>query len=214
MGASKLSIYNGAACAIGDRQILSLTETRRTRRDLDDIWSRGGVSTCLQMGQWNFATRTVKYDYSPSVEPPFGLKRAFNKPDDWVRTLGMCQDEFFHIPLLDYVDEAGYWYSNLDTIYVRFVSKGDNFGMNLGIWPENFTRFVELWFAWSICRGTTNSQQTKDDLAKDVQKALLLAKNTDAMDEATAMLPPGAWALSRRGRRQRWDHGNADRLIG
>jgi len=211
---SKLSIYQGAAAALGDRKIVSLTEQRGIRRDLDNAWDRGGVKTCLQMGMWHFATRTVKYDYSPSVEPPFGLKRAFNKPDDWVRTCGVCQDEFYKVPLLEYVDEAGFWFANLDTIYVRFVSSLDDYGMDFSKWPPNFARFVELWFAWSICRRTTNSQPTKDDLAKDAQKALLLAKNTDAMDEATVMLPPGSWALSRRGRRQRWDHGNTDRLLG
>lgn len=214
MAASRLSIYQGACIALGDRKIISLTENRELRRSLDTIWDRDGVKTCLQMGLWNFATRTLKYDYSPSVEPSFGLKRAFNKPDDWVRTTAVCEDEFFRVPLLSYRDEASYWFSNLDTIYVAFVSSLTDYGLNFAGWPQNFARFVELWFAWSVCRRTTNSGQTKEDLAKDMQKALLLAKNTDAMDEATAMLPPGSWALSRRGRRQRWDHGSTDRLIG
>jgi len=211
---SKLSIYQGAALALGDRKIMSLTENRETRRALDSVWERDGVKTCLQMGLWHFASRSVKYDYSPSVEPPFGFKRAFNKPDDWVRTTKVCEDEYYKVPLLHYTDEGGYWYADLDTIYVSFVSLLPDFGMDFSKWPTNFTRFVELWFAWSICRRTTNSGQTKDDLWKDVDKALRLAKNTDAMDEATQFLPPGTWATARRGRTSRLDRGNRDRLLG
>lgn len=211
---SKLSIYQGAALAIGDRKIMSLTENRETRRALDSVWERDGVKTCLQMGLWNFATRTMQYDYSPSVEPPFGYKRAFNKPEDWVRTTAVCEDEFFKVPLIGYKDEAGFWFAELDTIYVGYVSSDSKFGMDFSIWPTNFTRFVELWFAWSICRRTTNSGPTKEDLAKDVDKALRLAKSTDAMDEATQFLPPGSWSKSRLGRWSRQDRGSRSRLIG
>ncbi len=210
----KLSLYNGAAIALGDRKIISLTENRETRRALDGVWDRGGVKTCLQMGLFNFATRSLQYDYSPSVEPPFGFKRAFNKPDDWVRTVGVCEDEFYKVPLLQYQDEAAFWFADLDTIYVRFVSSLEDFGLNFSKWPPNFTRFVELWFALQIVKRTTNSQSDKDALKKDAQQALLLSKNTDAMDEATAFLPPGTWSTSRRGRTSRLDRGNRGRLIG
>lgn len=211
---SRLSIYQGACMALGDRKVMSLTENRETRRSLDSVWDRGGVNTCLQMGLWKFAQRSVQYDYSPSVEPPFGFKRAFNKPEDWVRTTKVCEDEFFKVPLLQYQDEGGFWFADLDTIYVSFVSNRDDFGMDLSIWPPNFTRLVELWFAWGICRRTTNSGQTKEDLKKDVDTALRLAKSTDAMDEATQFLPPGTWSSSRGGRRSRSDRGRRDRLIG
>lgn len=211
---SKLSIYQGAALALGDRKIMSLTENRETRRALDSVWERDGVKRCLQAGLWHFATRSVRYDYSPSVEPPFGFRRAFNKPDDWIRTTKVCEDEFYNVPLLRYTDEAAYWYADLDTIYVSFVSGLPDFGMDFSKWPPNFTTYVELWFAWSICRRTTNSGQTKDDLGKDLDKALLKAKSTDAMDEATQFLPPGTWSESRRGRTSRRDRGNRDRLLG
>jgi len=211
---SKLTLYQGASLALGDRKIVSLTENRQIRRDLDGVWDRGGVRTCLQMGLWNFATRSLQYDYSPSVEPPFGFKRAFNKPTDWVRTVGVCQDEFFKVPLLEYQDEAAYWFADLDTIYVRFVSSDTDFGLDYSKWPENFTRFVESWFALQICKRTTQSGQDKAELTKDVETLLRKAKSSDAMDEATLFPPPGSWSLSRRGRTSRLDRGNRGRLYG
>jgi len=211
---SKLSIYQGATIALGDRKIMSLTEKRGTRYACDDVWDRGGVNTCLQMGQWNFATRSLQYDFSPSIEPDFGFRHAFNKPDDWVRTVAVCEDEFFKVPLLSYTDEAAFWFADLDTIYVRFVSNDPSFGTNFAAWPPNFTRYVELYFAWSICERVTAATSKKQDLEKDLKQALLLAKNTDAMDEATTFPPPGTWSRSRMGRRSRLDRGIRSRLIG
>jgi len=211
---SKLTIYQGAAQALGDRKIITLTENRTLRRDLDGVWDRGGVVTCLQMALWNFATRSMQYDYSPSVEPPFGYKRAFNKPDDWVRTVAVCEDEFFNVSLLQYQDEAGYWFAELDTIYVRYVSKDPSYGLDFAKWPENFARFVELYFAWSVCKHATNSKIDKDDLEKNATAALKQAKSTDAMDETTKAFPPGSWSSSRRGNRSRLDRGNRNRLYG
>jgi hypothetical protein len=33
-------------------------------------------------------------------------------------------------PLTDYADEVAYWFSDLDEIYVRYVSDDANFGMD------------------------------------------------------------------------------------
>src|SRR5690606_11544358 len=107
---------------------------RKSRRELDGVFERGGVRTCLKQGQWNFAMRTVRLDYSPSVEPDFGFARAFAKPEDWVRTCGVSEDEFFKSTLLDYVDEAGFWFADIDTIYVRYVSDDVEYGLDYGKW--------------------------------------------------------------------------------
>ena len=44
--ASKLSIYNGALRAIGERRLASLTEDRASRRELDDAYD-DVVANCL-----------------------------------------------------------------------------------------------------------------------------------------------------------------------
>src|SRR6185369_1444544 len=111
--------YNNALLDVGERALASVTEPREPRRLLDIAWDSGAVEWCLEQGQWNFAMRSSKLDYSPSVEPPFGYRRAFNKPTDWIRTAAVASDEYFRVPLLTYVDESSYWFSDLDTIYVR-----------------------------------------------------------------------------------------------
>jgi hypothetical protein len=211
---TKLSVYQGACTLLGIRKLGSLTENQLSRREFDGLFARGGIKTCLQMGQWNFATRTQQVDYSPSITPQFGYRRAFDKPTDWVRTCGFCADEYFREPLIDCVDESGYWFADLDTIFARFVSNDTSFGMDYSLWPENFVRVVEHYFAKETCIRLTQSQSRKDDLDRDFDRWLLRAKSTDAMDESTKFPPEGGWVRARRANGSRRDRGSRSRLIG
>jgi hypothetical protein len=195
--ADQLSIYNGALLIIGERFIASLTEEREPRRLLDFVWSDNGVKECLEAGQWNFAMRSSQIDYDPVVEPDFGYNRAFSKPDDWVLTSSVCADEFFRSPLTRYVDEAGYWYSDLDTIFVRYVSNAIGYGMNMGLWPEAFTKYVQAHFASRICLKTSSSEADHVRVNKYKERQLLEARNRSAMTGPTAFSARGNWSLSR-----------------
>lgn len=212
--ASKLSLFNGALLILGERKLGSLSEDRAPRRRLDSVWDGGGVKYCLAQGLWNFAISTLSLTYSPSVEPAFGYIFAFDKPADWVRTARVSDDEQFCNSRFDFVDEGAYWFANPDTIYVKHVSNDAAFGGDLSMWTENFTCYVEHYFAWKICKATTNSGADKEQIAKDMKKQLAQARVTDAMDEAAQFIPSGSWALSRRGSRGRGDRGNTSRLIG
>ena len=195
--ADQLSIYNGALLIIGERFIASLTEEREPRRLLDFIWSDNGVKECLEAGQWNFAMRSSQIDYDPAVEPDWGYNRAFSKPDDWVLTSAVCADEFFRSPLTRYVDEAGYWYSDLDTLFVRYVSSSVSYGMDMGLWPEAFTKYVQAHFASRIIMRMSNSESEHERVRKFKEKQLLEARNRSAMTGPTAFSARGNWSLSR-----------------
>lgn len=214
MSASKLSIYQGACLICEDRKIVSLTENRTIRKELDSVWDRNGVRTCLQSGLWNFATRSVQLDFSPSVEPGFGFQYAFNQPEDFVRTVGMFQDEFFNIPFLRYQTDSNYFFSDLQSLYLRYISDDVDFGLDYSQWPENFTRYVEHYFAFSICGRVVASQTKKDDIKKDLGMWKKMAASTDAMEEPTRFLPPGTWSSARRWGASRRDRGNRGRFLG
>ena len=213
MTVSRLSLYNGALREVGERKLASVTENREPRRVLDSVWDDEGIRTCLSAGQWNFATNSIQLDYSPSVTPAFGYTRAFDKPTTWVRTVGMCEDEYFNSPLLYYQDEGAFWYADLDTIYVRYVDSSTSFGLDYSKWPANFTRYVESWLAARICMSLTQNQSKRDGLERDAEVWLTKAKSTDAMDEATKFLPQGSWTRSRGGRGT-GDRGKRSRLMG
>lgn len=140
--ATQLSIYNGALRILGERKLASLSENREPRRLLDAAWgagaSEGQIRLCLEMGQWTFATRTVMIDYSPSVDPPFGYRYAFDHPDDLIRTVGVFCDEYCTQPLLQYATERGYWYASQQSIYVQYVSSHASYGGDTSQWTEIF----------------------------------------------------------------------------
>lgn len=195
MAASKLTIYNGALRILGERKLSSLSEGREPRRLLDDVWDNEGISTCLELGQWNFAIRSAQFDYDPSYSSPFGYQRQFAKPDDFVRTAGVCSDEYFRSPVVHYRDEAGFWFADHDTLFIRYVSDDEDYGLNYELWPHNFTRMVEAWFAVQIKQIASDSVQEAAERAfSDWQRK---AKMTDALESPAQFKPYGSWVRAR-----------------
>lgn len=207
MTTSRLTLYNNALLMAGERPLASLTENREPRRLLDQVWDTGGVRKCLEQGQWKFAMRTIQIDYDPSVTPGFGYSRAFTKPTDWVLTSSVCLDEYFRTPLLDYFDEAGYWYAEQDTIYVRYVSDDDQYGLNLGRWPGSFEDFVAAFFSERVVYKLSTSDDALTKATKRLERLKKLALNKDAMADPTKMLPAGRWVRSRLSNARRDDLG-------
>lgn len=217
MSTNRLKLYNGALLLCGDRSLGSLTEEREPRRLLDEVWNDGGVRYCLEQGQWKFAMRSSRLDYEPSIEPDWGPKRVFTKPTDWVATSGVCQDEFFRVPLLQYWDEIGFWFADIDQIFVRYVSDDTTYGADMARWPASFTDYVKAYFASRIVRKMPGGNDRIDDLCHPrtgvVARTLLIAKNKDAMAGPATFAAQGGWNTARAGRGSR-DRGNRGRLIG
>lgn len=214
--ADKLDLYNGALRLCKDRKLASLTENREPRRLLDDAWgdgsTTGSVRRCLELGQWTFATRTQMLDASPSVQPDFGYRYAFDQPEDMVDVCGVYQDEYGSTPLLRYTDERHFWYAEITPIYVSFVSCAPQYGADLSLWPQTFADFVEADLANEIVGNLIGADSQR--VAASWKDRRLAATSGDAMRKPTKFAPPGSWVLSRRQGRSSSDRGSRNRLIG
>lgn len=198
MTTSRLSLYNGALRLLGERKLASLSENREPRRFLDDAWTDGAVDYCLQAGQWKFAMRAVRLDYSPSVDPGFGSTRAFDIPSDHVRLGGVFSDETMTAPYLGYREEGGFWWGDLDTLYIRYVSNDSAFGGDFSLWPQTFVKFVEAHIAAEVAMPLTQNRSKMDDmLALRDKRFLPDALSKDAMQDPTRRPPAGSWVKSR-----------------
>jgi hypothetical protein len=217
MAASQLSLYNGACRLLGEARLQSLAENREARYLLDDVWADGAglIQAVLEQGFWYFAVRTSKLGYDTSLTPNFGYRSAFEKPSDWVRTVGVCQDEYFLVPLTQFTDEAGYLYTDLQTIYFRYVSNGPTYGGNLALWPQTFVLATEGYMAERIVRKLTAGDEKKVmAIQKEAKRLMNDARSKVAMNESAAFLPVGSWVRGRWGNRSTNDQGGQNSLIG
>lgn len=194
---TKLTIANGALRLLKERHLTQselINNSREPARLFNAIWDDGGVRACLEAGQWKFAKRTVMLDASPSIEPDFGYQFAFDKPTDFVRTIGIWQDEGCTTPLNTYREEAGYWFASQETIYVSYVSDDSLFGNDYSLWPQSFLKFVQAHFASEIAGPLT--EEGREILA--VRRSLLTdALSKDAMADPTRFTPAGSWVRAR-----------------
>lgn len=214
MATDQLKLYNGALRLCKERRLASLTEAREPRRLLDDAWNNEAREHCLEQGLWNFAMRAAQLDYVTSIVPSFGYQRVFNKPDDYVRLAAISADGYLRAPLLQYFEEGPYWLADLDVIYVKYVSKSTQHGLDMSLWPSSFTKFVEAYLALQIVgKLTTDSAR-----AKEVQSLFkhwrAEARSVDAMAEPTQFPPQGGWVTARGGGGRRGDGGSNTNLLG
>ena len=212
---TQLTLYNGALRVLGERRLASLTENREPRYLLDDVWAEGAVDYCLARGQWYFAMKSAQLDYDTSVTPAFGYLRAFQKPTDWRLTNALCSDERYKVPLLDYIDEAAYWYADLDTLYVKYVSNDSLYGGDWSLWSEQFTEYVHAYLARKIARSLCGGDETKlEEIRNHEKECLTIAKNESAMVGPTRFPAQGSWSSARQSQSRRRDGGNTGSLIG
>lgn len=210
---TQLTLYNAALRLLGERSLAAIDEDRKPRHLLDDVWNADLIDFVLEQGQWNFAMRAVQLTPSTTSIPAFGHVHAYDKPNDWIRTSGVCEDEFFKVPLLEYLEETGFWFAEIDPIYVRYISNSASYGSDLTRWPSTFTKYVEAYLASEIAYAITQSDAKLKVALALAQRRLIDARSKDAMNEATAFPPPGKWNKSRATRSTN-DRGKRSRLIG
>lgn len=194
--ASRLGLYNKALRHLGERKLASLTESREPRRYLDDEYD-DCVAYCLEQGLWNFAVRSSEFDASASAETSFGYGYAFERPADWVRTIDLSGDAYFAQPLRRYLDENGFWYADLSSIFARYISNHPDFGLNLAIWPETFVEYVGAELGYRVAYRITQYRELRDDIKKEAKRLRIDARSKDAMNEPAGTPPSGTWVRSR-----------------
>lgn len=179
---------------------------------LDAVWDNGLIELVLGMGQFTFATRSTELAPATSLISSFGYQLAYEQPSDFIRTVGIYQDEFSRVPLLDYVAEARYWFTDVEPIFVSYVSNGSDYGGTVGTWPAEFSRAVEIYMASRIVKKLTQSLEDENNLAKKAEMAFREVKSSDAMEKPTQFLPQGSWARARRSSASR-DGGSRRKLV-
>jgi hypothetical protein len=195
--ADRLEIYKAVLRLVGNASGLSsLTEVNPARRIIDDVW-RPAVEYVLSKGMWNHAIRASEFSNDENVQPRFGYSYAISKPDDWVRTVSISNDETFSRSNENYDDETNYWYVNANPVYIRFVSNLPEYGWNVGAWRAPFTKALEAYIAFESGLPISNDKMTRNDMFQLFKTRLAEAKTLDAVDERVRFRPTGKLVMSR-----------------
>lgn len=196
---TQLQLYNDALQMCEERPLATLTEARKPRYELDRVWLAGGVNDCLEESDWDFGRRTIEATYDPSIQPDFGYLHAFKKPDDWLRTSGVSDDPYFENALTRYQDEAGYWWSDLQTIYIKYISSDPAYGGDFTKWTGAFKQFAASHFASKVVGVLTHDKSVIQKVMALRENLLSSARSKDAMNDPPGFFPRGQWSRARRG---------------
>jgi hypothetical protein len=187
-----LGIYNDALFILGQPQLISINDDSERRAVLDSALSQSVVEFHLEDTAWKFALTSDKISYNPSVEPSWGYRYAFDKPEKLLRIDGVFYDEYLSNPLKAYSDEGDYLFSDVTTLYFQYISNSTL--SQPSTWPAYFRKVISAELAFACV----------DVLGGDVRKAAMVlesrvssAKSNDAMQSPPRVLAAGNWVRSR-----------------
>ncbi len=204
MATTKLGLYNGALRILNTNRLATLTDDRPERFILDDVYD-DSLTMILEEGDWNFAQRSVELAASVDLEPGFGYTFAFERPDDYVRLITISGNAYYWPMLEEYIEEVTstgdqVFLTFVSPLYLRYVSNGNNFGLNLGQWPIAFARAVEYDLAQRIASHVTSmSAQEFDNLHRMARKVIGAARAKDARAQGQEYPSPGRMVRARLG---------------
>lgn len=193
--ASKLEIYQGCLRLLGPHQLLSLSESTPNKLRLDEAWD-SVVIYCLKRGLWNFAIRSVELLDDEDVESRFGWDYAFSHPTDMLRLVNIS-DQAILTQFEQFENETGYFFANVDTLYLRYISNEESYGLNIGAWPEDFCEVVKARLAFETALAITGDRGLRQDALALFDKNLSTAKTLDAIDERVKFKPEGRLVRAR-----------------
>jgi len=188
-----LKIYNDALLILGQPKIVNTSDDSQRRAALDTAMNTDLVESCMEETGWLFGRTSDQVDYDPGIEPSWGYTKALPKPANMLRLNGIFTDEYMYQPLKRYEDEGDYWYADVDTVYVQYISR--SFLTAPQDWPVYFRKYVASALAMAAGPSLPNS---------NVQNAMLVhkqrqydAKSNDAIASPPQVICNGNWSQAR-----------------
>lgn len=192
---TQLIITNGALGFLGERSLLTTGDATEAARTMAAFYTPA-VKYCLEQGHWKFAERRAVLTPSLTELPAYGRANAFAHPSDYVRVNSLCSDERFSMSVTDIEDVGAFWYCDLDTLYLKYVSNDGDYGLDLDLWPETFVLFVQLYLA-ALAAPRLAPKMKIEAIQAPGGVGLIDAKRNalakDAVSGPTQFLPTGRW---------------------
>jgi len=189
------NIYNQALQILGVEEINSNTDDSMRKVKLDVALAADLVESLLEDTSWHWAITTAKIQENPSLEPEWGYRTVFDKPDDMQRLDGVFHDEYLQVPLKQYKDEGAYIFAEQNEIYIQYVDR--RFLTDPASWPIHFKRLVATALARDTAASFGKSAQEKYEILAAFKEAQITSKNIDVMQSPPRIISNGSWTRSR-----------------
>lgn len=196
---TKLALLVKAARHLGQERPVALTDDTHAVRELLAAYDET-LAEALETGLWLWALRTVEISYDPDIDPGFGRTYGYTMPADFVRIANINSSSNFEPNgELDY-DKVGPGhtiYADEASFYLRYVSNGATYGLNLGAWPETFAEGVGYALAYRCALPIAKDRGDRNDMMTLAEQWYAKAKVRNAVDERVKTMPTGRLVRSR-----------------
>ncbi|MCG7985063.1 MAG: hypothetical protein JAY90_20225 [Candidatus Thiodiazotropha lotti] len=189
------TIYNDALMVMGLEEITTNTDDSNRKTKLDRVLDAYLVQDLLEDIGWTFAQKSTKAYYDPSLEPSWGYRHVFKKPDDLGRIKGLFHDEHFQAGIKYYEDEGGNFYCDNDVIYIKYVST--DWLNTPSQWPAFFKRLVAGRMAKDAAKSLKNEGADYDRSEIEYEKRRDSALSNDAISSPPRVIRNGSWVRAR-----------------
>lgn len=194
-----LGIYRDSTQILGMTPLTGADDQSELRIQLDIARESGAIEALLDDTGWGFARCTVRCEPRADLDPRWGYKNVFEKPDDCLRIHGLFEDERQRCGLRDYQEEGNCFFTDYDIIYLEYVPS--TLKDNPSAWPWHFRNFVAAELAYRV-KGVEKLN------IPPAQQAIVMAehdrredisRNTAAMQNPPRVIRQGSWTRARLG---------------
>ncbi len=187
---STVDICNLALDELGEEAITALDEGT-TVANLCNRNIGAARDELLRAHPWNFAIRRRKMARLAAA-PDFGFAYAFQKPVDWLRTIGVHGDSGgFSNP--EYRMEGEEVLADSPNLYLRYVARIDD----PNIYDVLFVEALALKLAARLSKPITQSSSEKERVEALARDVVRQARAVDAVEDFPDQPPLGSWLTAR-----------------
>jgi hypothetical protein len=177
MATTQLSLYNGALRLLKSRALSSLSDNTPERHQLDSVYA-GAKAFVLEQAQWSFASASTSL--AGTVSSNRGFAYRFTKPSAFCRLISISSSAAYYPPLEEYAEDATYWFANVSTIYITYVST--TVADDLDLWPETYAKVVESYLAMEVAPHLSKSDALTERAEAAYAAALQISTAKDAIN--------------------------------
>jgi hypothetical protein len=183
---TEIDVINRALILLGDRQITSRTENTERARIMNALFD-GIRDKILRECPWNFATEQLSLAADIS-DPLYGFGNRYAYPSDFLYMIEIQNDE-------DYTLQGNYIHANSSTglvggaLYIEYVKRVTDMSQADSLFVES----LSLKLAHDACENITQSNTKKEQLLRDYENSISMAKRLNGQEKPSKAFVEDAW---------------------